>query len=820
MYIEVILPVPIQKLFTYLVPDEMEQLVNVGSRVLVQFGKKKYYSAIVYRTNVVEPLVYAAKSIDEILDSSPVVTERQLALWQWIAEYYICSLGEVYKAAMPSGLKLESETRIIYNSLFEASSHLTQRQEQILNFVEQQKICSISDLTSHLEGVNPIPHIKKLLEMEAIYISEELRDAYKPRTEIVISLSKECRESEELFSKMMDQLTKAPKQMEALMSFIQIAGGITMIQNGKAISRAELLKTPTISAQALTELCKKGILCTEKREISRLNQDYCDRIPLHELSDAQQSCLNKIHSLFESFQTILLHGVTSSGKTEIYIHLIDECIKQGKQVLYMLPEIALTTQITNRLKRHFGDMMGVYHSKFSDSQRVEIWNNLLSEKQYPLILGVRSSILLPFSNLGLIIVDEEHETSYKQFDPAPRYNARDMAIILAGLHKANVVLGSATPSYESYNNAVNVKRFGYVELSKRFAGIEMPKVTAVDMKYARKHKETDGIFSFTLRDRIIKALSNKEQVILFQNRRGFAPYVECSSCAWTAKCTNCDVSMTYHKQSAELVCHYCGTRSKLPLTCPACGMPALQLQGYGTEKIEEEVLQIFPQARVVRMDLDTARTRKAFEEIIKDFEEYKYDILIGTQMISKGLDFERVSTVGIMNVDAMLNIPDFRAYERAFAMISQVAGRAGRHGKRGEVYLQTSSPESATIKNAVCGDYITNTQQQMTEREMYRYPPFTRLINITIKHKERQNAMNAAVHLANALRLVFGSRIIGPQEPPIARIATYYLQRIILKMEKGADPRKLKQILMEHINNMLGEQIFKGVNVIIDVDPV
>ncbi|MDO4461729.1 MAG: primosomal protein N' [Bacteroidia bacterium] len=819
MFINVILPVPIAKLFTYNVPTEMESSISVGSRVVVQFGRKKSYSAIVHELNVPEPMGYKAKDIDAIIDSTPIITERQLQLWQWIADYYVCSLGEVYKAAMPSGLKLESETHLTYNHMFEATSPLSPRQEMILNFIEQNNNCTISDLTSHIGGANPIPQLKKLMDMEALYISEQLKDAYKPKTESAYKLSNICRENEDEFLAKMDALSRAPKQQEALMLFIQLGGGLGQISLGKAVRREELAKRDVTTA-VLNELVKKGILVCEKQEVSRLNNRLSDLIPPHDLSEAQAKALSEIKHCFseENKHIVLLNGVTSSGKTELYIHLIHETLQQGKQVLYLLPEIALTTQITSRLQKHFGDTLGIYHSKFNDAQRVELWNNLLSDHPYGLILGVRSAVLLPFSNLGLIIVDEEHESSFKQYDPAPRYNARDMAVLMSSFHNANVLLGSATPSLESYNNAIS-GRYGYVELTTRYADVALPHIETVDMSAARKHKEVSGLFSFSLRDRIIKALNNKEQVILFQNRRGFAPYVECHQCAWTAKCINCDVSMTYHKNTGELVCHYCGARAVLPLVCPACGTASIELQGYGTEKIEEEVQSLFPEARVVRMDLDTARTRKAFEQIISDFEQYKYDILIGTQMISKGLDFDRVSTVGILNVDNMLNIPDFRAYERAFAMVSQVAGRAGRRGTRGHVLLQTKQIDSHVVTNSVNNNYKANAEREMDERKRYGYPPFVRLIHITIKHIDELEALRGATIIANELTQIFGRRILGPQPPTIARMQNLYLQRIILKMEKTANPAKVKELLMDKINQILGDHSFKGTSVVVDVDP-
>lgn len=814
-YADIILPVPLQKLFTYSIPDSMVDTINIGSRVVVHFGKKKSYSGIVYSIHQEKP-DYETKDIVQVVDSTPIVVEPQLKLWSWMADYYVCSMGEIYRAALPSGLKLESESRLIYNAMFEAETLLSDKQEMILNYVEQKKACTISELQQFCTDFNVLPQLKKLIEMQAIFISEELRDSYKPKTDTFYSIATDIRNDNAL-GLWMDKLEKAPRQLETLMTFIQKVGGLGKAKGGVSLQR-ELLNKEGINAQALSELVKKGVLEARKENISRIENNNTSIIAPHPLSDTQQKAIDEIFTSFETHTTSLLHGVTSSGKTEIYIHLIKHFIDQGKQVLYLLPEIALTTQITQRLRRHFGADLGIYHSKFNDAERVEVWNKLLSTNDYKVILGVRSSVMLPFKNIGLIIVDEEHETSYKQFDPAPRYNARDMANVLAGIHGAKVLLGSATPSYESYNNALNNK-YGYIALKQRYAGIQMPEITAIDMREARQKKQTDGIFSYRLKDAINNALSNGEQVILFQNRRGFSPYIECNQCAWIPKCQNCDVSLTYHKNTHQLVCHYCSYTIQLPKTCPCCGSPYLEPQGYGTEKIEEDVKTVFPTARVVRMDLDTARTRAAYEKIISDFEQHQYDILVGTQMISKGLDFDRVSTVGIMNADNMLNMPDFRAYERCFAMISQVSGRAGRHGKRGNVYLQTRQADHPIIKHIIDNNYEAHAKEQLKEREMYHYPPFDRMINITIKHKEHETARYAAFEASQRLRSIFGNRVLGPQEPEINRIATYFLQRIIIKVDKQSSPSKVKYIMMQCMNELIAQQQYRSVLFQVDVDP-
>ncbi len=816
-YADIILPVPLQQLFTYGIPDEMMDSIRIGSRVVVPFGRSKSYSGIVRHIHQDKP-DYELKEIQQIVDYEPIVTEDQLKVWDWMSQYYVCSLGEIYRAALPSGLKLESESKLIYNAQFEAESPLSDKQEQILNFVETKKICTIGELQQFCKEFNVLPQLKKLLAVDALFISEQLRDSYKPKTESFFGLSDEVIADEKLFVEHMDKLEKrAPKQLDALMMFLQLVGGLGKARKGAKVCRTELV-AGNVSAQHIGELCKKGILTLTKEVVSRIDSDDAELCPPHELSEVQQNAHNEIVDAFGEKEVCLLHGVTSSGKTEIYIHLIAEQIAKGKQVLYLLPEIALTTQITQRLRRHFGSKMCIYHSKFSDAERVEVWNKLLQSTDCQLILGVRSSVMLPMRNLGLIIVDEEHETSYKQFDPAPRYNARDMALVLGRMMGAKVLLGSATPSYESYVNAKSGK-YAYVAMTQRYAGIEMPEIIPVDMLEARKKKQTAGIFSLRLRDAIGTAINAGEQVILFQNRRGFSPYVECNQCAWVPKCQNCDVSLTYHKTTRQLVCHYCSYTIDIPKQCPCCGSPYIEPQGFGTEKIEEEVQTAFPDARIVRMDLDTARTRTAYEKIIGEFEEHKYDILVGTQMISKGLDFERVSVVGVMNADNMLNMPDFRAHERCYQMIAQVSGRAGRHGKRGQVFIQTRQADNPIIDSIVTNDYEGNAERQIEEREKYNYPPFVRLMNITIKHKDEYVAQVAAQVATQRLVGIFGNRVLGPQAPEIKRIATYFMQRIIIKIDKRSSPQKMKDIMMNVMNTLIAEEQFRRVIFSIDVDP-
>lgn len=817
VFADIILPVALPRLFTYSIPPEMEESIGEGSRVVVSFGKKKFYSGIIFKIHNNKPESYEVKPITSVVDARPVVRKEQLNFWSWISEYYVCSLGEVYRAALPSGLKLESETRIIYNAQFETEDKLSEKEFAVIDFLSAKKICSIQELMLALPDFNPLAALKQLIEKEAVFVNEEIKESYKPLIEKYYALAPDCRKEAKLGMKF-DQLERAPRQLETLMAFLTKVGGMGKAMLGTTVSREELLKQPGAQAAAINELIKKEILEITTGEVSRLANNNNTEADLNTLSAIQLEALNGIEQSFNKFDTTLLHGVTSSGKTEIYIHLIDKYISEGKQVLYLLPEIALTTQITSRLRHHFGNKLGVYHSKFNDAERVEVWNNMLGNNSFNVILGVRSSIFLPFSSLGLIIIDEEHENSFKQFDPAPRYHARDAAMVLARQHGAKVLLGTATPSMETYHN-VQTGRYGLVELLTRHEGIQMPEIVPVDTKEARRKKLMKSIFSPRLIEAMHTSVKKGEQVILFQNRRGFAPFVECSQCAWVPKCKHCDVSMTYHKNQNMLVCHYCSYSFALPDTCHACGSPALDTKGYGTEKVEEEIKTVFPEARVARLDLDTTRSKKAFEKIIGDFENHNLDILIGTQMISKGLDFDRVSVVGILNADNMLNFPDFRAFERSFQMMAQVSGRAGRKNKQGLVILQTSDTEHPVIKDVTNNNFINHYNHQLAERELFKYPPFYRLINIAVKHKDNKINRQAANILAGRLRAVFGGRVLGPQEPPVARIATYYIQRIILKIEKKGSPSKAKELLLEAVHAVNAMPEYRRVIIQIDVDP-
>lgn len=680
-YVDVIVPLPIAGQYTYSVPDELADKIKAGCRIVVPFGSKKYYTAIVTKVHQTAPEAYETKDIMEVLDESPVLLRRQYDFWQWLADYYLCTLGDVYKAALPSGMKLESETLVVLNPEFEALQPLSEKEQRILDLLGNDSEQCITQLEKSSGIKNLLPVIKALLEKEAILVKEELKRSYKPRVESRVRLSA-AMQTEEAVHRQFDALARAPKQLALLMKYIELSGWTGEKKELKEVSRKTLLDSAGVTNAVLNGLIGKGVFEIYSFEIGRLSAEQVSVSPLNPLSSAQQQAYSEILTHFHQKNVCLLHGVTASGKTEIYIHLIQQAIQAGKQVLYLLPEIALTTQITERLKRVFGNRLGIYHSKFPDAERVEIWRKQLTDDDYDVILGVRSSVFLPFRRLGLVIVDEEHENTYKQQDPAPRYHARNAAIVLASMFGAKTLLGTATPCIETYYNAVHGK-YGWVQLTERHQNVLLPHIEVVDIKELARKKRMTAQFSPLLLQKIREALEQKEQVILFQNRRGFAPMIECRTCGWIPKCKNCDVSLTYHKGLNQLTCHYCGYTYEVPKSCPACGGVELINRGFGTEKIEDDIKLIFPDARVARMDLDTTRTRTAYERIIADFEDGKTDILIGTQMVSKGLDFDRVSVVGILNADSMMNYPDFRSYERAFQLMAQVAGRAGRKNKQG-----------------------------------------------------------------------------------------------------------------------------------------
>ena len=752
-YADLILPVPLQGLFTYAVPEGMN--VGMGMRVLVTFGRSKTYLGIVARVHDVKPEGYQVKSITQVMDQEPIVTEQQLKLWQWISDYYLSPIGEVYKAALPAGLKAE--------------------------------------------------------------------DGYKAKTETYIRLTEQYRNTTALHIAL-NVLARAPKQLEAFTCYLELShydeieDGVTPAE----VTKEELMNASRASVETLKQLEKRQILETYEVEVGRLNHggDYRPDL-IKPLSEAQGTAYNSILMSMMKHNVTLLHGVTSSGKTEIYIHLIKRALEQKQQVLYLLPEIALTVQMMQRLQRVFGDRLGIYHSKYSDAERVEIWQKQLSKNPYDVILGARSAVFLPFQHLGLIIIDEEHETSYKQQDPAPRYHARSAAIMMAAQMRngTKVLLGTATPSMESYYNAKTGK-YGLVELKERYQGIELPEIQVVDVADLQHRKMMAGPFSPLLLTKVREALERGEQAILFQNRRGFAPMIECRQCGWVPHCQHCDVSLTLHRQMNQLTCHYCGYTYKVPTECPCCGSTDLRTKGYGTEKIEEQVSEVFPEARVARMDLDTTRTRNAYERIITDFSAGRTNILIGTQMISKGLDFDKVSVVGILNADTMLNYPDFRAYEHAFTMMSQVSGRAGRKGKRGLVILQTKNKDLSVIQQVVRNDYTSLYKDMIAERQAFRYPPYYHLVYVFLKHSHDEVVNTAGVEMGSRLRQWFGGRVLGPDKPAVAKVKSQNIRKLVLKLENGIDMKRVREYLLLAQSQILADKRYASLQIYYDVDPL
>ncbi len=758
-YVDVLLPLPLEGLFTYAVPEEMEAQVRFGVRLVVPLGRSKTYVAIAVKTHGQQP-AFKVKPVIQVLDDEPVLTESQFSLWQWIADYYMSPLGEVYNAAMPLGLKQ--------------------------------------------------------------------RDGFKPKMETYITLTPAYRQEQALHIAL-NQLTRSPKQQKVFIDYLTMShwDEAFSVENGERrmeseVSRDELMNYSHCTSSVLKSLFERKMLMTYEKEVGRLNhagEPHLDQVK--KLNEAQQEAYNQILFSFLSKNVTLLHGVTSSGKTEIYIHLIKQALERHEQVLYLLPEIALTVQIRERLQKVFGSRLGIYHSKYSDAERVEIWKKQLSQNPYDVILGARSAVFLPFQKLGLIIIDEEHETSFKQQDPAPRYHARSVAIMMAAKIGAGckVLLGTATPSMESYYNAMKGK-YGLVTLTSRYQGIQLPEIQIVDVQDLQKRKMMQGPFSPMLLGSIKKALSAGEQVILFQNRRGFAPMIECRQCGWVPHCTNCDVSLTYHKNIQQLTCHYCGYTYQVPEVCPCCGSTELKGRGYGTEKIEDQVMEIFPEARVARMDLDTTRTRSAYERIISDFSAGRTNLLIGTQMVSKGLDFDKVSVVGILNADSMLNYPDFRAYEHAFMMMAQVSGRAGRKGKQGLVLLQTKSPQLPVIRQVVENDYAGFFNDLLEERRAFRYPPFYHLIYIYMKHRYDQTVNTAAIEMGSMMRQWFGERVLGPDKPSIAKVKQLNIRKIVLKLENGIDMKRVREYLNLAQDRLLKQTCYNSLQVFFDVDPL
>jgi len=829
LFADLILPVPLNQFFTYHVPDDMAELCVPGKRAVVQFGRKKVYSAIIYRTHYNKPTDYKTKDILSILDNEAIINKFQFKFWEWIANYYLCTLGEVYRAALPAGLKLESHTSIKYNTAFFEhdenlkSLNFSEKENTLLNALQENKTLKISEVNELLSLKSSLNHIKLLYDKGAIEIEESLNKNYTAKKESYLSLAKNLQTDDDL-NTVLESLNRATMQKKLLLSFLEQIkfGEKDQVQE---ISKKELLHLTSSNSSIIKELEKKGILQTNQKEISRLNIDNEKIIEPKELNKAQTEAYKSVKEQFKAKEIVLLHGVTSSGKTEIYIHLINEIIKKGQQVLYLLPEIALSTQLIYRLKKHFGNQVGVYHSKFNDAERVEIWqniqnsSNLQNQPQYKIILGVRSSVFLPYANLGLIIIDEEHENSFKQYNPAPRYQARDAALVLAQIHGAKTLLGTATPSIESYFNAKTGK-YGLVELNTRYQDIELPEIFIADIKEARRKKQMKSHFTPLLLENIEHTLKNNSQLILFQNRRGYAPYLECTSCNAIPKCKHCDVSLTYHKHTNQLVCHYCGYAYTNKGKCEECASTSIQTRGFGTEKVEDELAIFFPHAVIKRMDLDTTRGKKAHEQIIHEFEAGNIDILIGTQMVTKGLDFDNVSLVGILDADQMLNFPDFRAYERSYQLMAQVSGRAGRKNKRGKVIIQTSSAKNVIIRDVINNNYKNMFTEQLAERKLFKYPPFYRLIYITLRHKNKQVLDNAAAIYAQWLKKLFNNNILGPEYPIINRTHDLYMKSIIIKLDKSLNINSLKKNSHYLSKRLVENQQFKNVQIVFDVDPM
>ncbi|EHQ30157.1 replication restart helicase PriA [Mucilaginibacter paludis] len=812
LFVEVILPLAIAKNYTYRVPFELNDSVAIGKRVVVQFGKSKLYTAIISSIGNQAPEKYEAKYIIDIMDDAPVVNARQLLFWKWLADYYLCHVGEVMNAALPAALKLASETKIVLNKEFEYNkADLNDKEYLIIDALEIQPELSVSDIVKLLGQKTVMPLLRALFEKNIIHISEEVSDKYKPRRRTFITLNPVYSNPESL-KELFTILERAPKQLDALLACIQLS------RKQKLITKAELTEASGAGAAAIKALIDKEVFIADERTVSRLMGEEHELDENFVLSDNQRAALKNINTQFADKDVVLLHGVTSSGKTQIYIRLIEQMLASGRQTLYLLPEIALTTHIVERLRRHFGNHIGVYHSKFNDNERVEVWQKVL-KGDYQIILGARSSVFLPFDDLGLIIVDEEHESSYKQYDPAPRYNARDASIYLGALHSGKVLLGSATPSFESYYNA-KTEKYGLAEMPERFGGVELPEIQVVSITEETKRKTMQSHFSSVLMRDIEEALAKKEQVILFQNRRGYAPVIICKTCAYSPKCINCDVTLTYHKSSGKLHCHYCGYREDSPSICPACGSAHLEHKGFGTEKVEDELTILLPDARIARMDLDTTRSKMAFQNILNDIEEKKIDILVGTQMVAKGLDFPDITVIGIISADSLLKYPDYRANERSFQLLAQVSGRAGRRGKQGKVVIQTYDPTHRVIAQVISNDYLDLYNTEIVERKAFKYPPFYRIINLDIKHKDPEKLYHQAEYLAIELRKHFGDRVIGPEFPLINRIRNYYIKSIMLKFEKDTvSIAKVKVILQDVLLQFQTTNLSKGCIVQPDVDP-
>lgn len=818
-FVDVIVPVSIPNLFTYRVPVELNDKICIGQRVIIPFGRNKLYTGIIRNIHETAPSEYNAKYLETLLELTPIVSRQQLKLWDWMANYYMCCIGEVMNAALPISLKLASETKVtLHPELHQLPPKLSDKEELILDALELQGSLSIDEISKIIQLKSAQPLIKSMVEKRLLMMEEELKQRYIPKEQVFISLHSDYAESEIQLNHLIEQLEaskRSEKQLSLLLSFLHISRK----SQRDWVPKKELLADENISESPLKTLIKSGVFIAENFQVNRLSEGEEGKVN-KSLNPEQNCAFNEIKSHFGSNKNVLLHGVTSSGKTEVYIKLMQEAVEEDKQVLYLLPEIALTTQIIQRLKKVFGDAVGIYHSKFNPNERAEVWGRTMTPgpDKYHILVGARSSLFLPFQNLGLIIVDEEHENTFKQFDPAPRYNARDTAFMLSKLHGANVLLGSATPAFDSYWKAEE-NQLALVEMHKRFGDVKMPEILCADIQKERRKKTMRSMFSSFLVEQMEACFKENEQIILFQNRRGFAPYWQCGKCALVIQCSRCDVSLTYHKRAHLLTCHYCGYSQHPPKKCGACGSSDLEMKSFGTEKIEEEIQVIFPDKVAKRMDLDTTRSKYAYENIISDFDEGKIDILIGTQMVSKGLDFDNVGLVGILDADQMINYPDYKSFERSYQLMSQVAGRAGRNKKRGKVVIQTTNPDHWVIQHVIRGDYLSLYQQEMYERKKFAYPPFYRLIQFTLKHKDEHLVNQTAEAFAKLLSKTFKSRVLGPDKPLIPRINNQYLKSILLKFERESSTNKVKEIVQLAIDEIKSDLQMRKVRIIVDVDP-
>lgn len=815
LFADVLLPLHLPDTYTYRIPFEYNESITVGQRVVVQFGQKRLYSALVRRIHDKVPN-YTTKYILSILDINPIVSERQFEFWEWMASYYMCYPGDVMSVAIPSAFRLSSESYIVVHPDFDGDySSLNEDQLKVLDVLSRKNRLEIGEIASITGYQKIMPLIKSMIDRHIILMDEELRQRYSPKMVTWLRLNPDYLDEEsmkELFDTL-EHRASCQKQLMAMMQFLQLSDF-----GKKEVKKKELTDNKSLSASAIETLVKKNILQVVQKQESRLEScptsDSPDSITLN---DEQQKAFDDLIGCDKPVS--LLHGVTSSGKTEVYIKLIDSIVKQGKQVLFLLPEIALTAQVINRLRRYFGDRVGVYHSRFNTQERAEVWNRVMDAKGgYKIILGARSALFLPFHNLGMVIVDEEHDSSYKQNEPAPRYNGRDSAIYLAKMWNARTILGSATPSVESYFNA-NSGKYGFAQILHRYGGLEMPEVLCVDMKDAQRKKEVQLNFSRFLLDHIKEALSKGEQVILFQNRRGFSLRLECDVCHWIPQCKHCDVSLVYHKATNSLRCHYCGYSIPVPKECPACHSSMLKMRGFGTERIEDDLSIIFPEARIARMDLDSTTQKQRYIELLNDFDDHKIDILVGTQMVTKGLDFDNVSVVGILSADNLISFPDFRSYERAFQQMTQVSGRAGRHGHRGKVIIQTYQPYHQAIRDAMENDYQSMYKSQIVERHVFKYPPYYKLVTVLVRHTSEETVSHAAALYASQLRDKLGNRVLGPDFPNVARVRNFYLKKIMVRFAQGEAVGEGKRIMMRIADQLLKDKELGRTQFVFDVDP-